>query len=223
MGKSALIAGATGLVGKALLDQLLADAYYEKVIVLSRRELPQANPRVKLVVVNFDELYEQGAEISAADYYCCLGTTMKKAGSKEAFYKVDYTYQLELARLAQKDPAFEQFHIVSAVGANSNSVIYYNNVKGQLEEALKALGLKSLHIYQPSLLLGSRNEFRFFEELAKFFSKVLSFFMVGSRGRKLFAIEADTVAKAMYFSAKGNKTGTHVYSPRRMEKIAKQR
>ncbi len=207
-------------MGKALLDQLLADTFYSKIIVLTRREITITDKRVQVVVVNFDELYEHEHGISAQHYYCCLGTTMKKAGSKEAFYKVDYTYQLDLARLAQKDPAFEQFHIVSAVGANSNSVIYYNNVKGQLEEALKTLELRSLHIYQPSLLLGDRQEFRFFEEVAKAFSKVLSFFTIGS-GRKFFAIEASKVAAAMLLCAKKGEAGTHVYSSRKIEQMTR--
>lgn len=219
MGKSAVIAGATGLVGKSLLEQLLADEYYDRIVVLTRRDISSPDKRTKVIVANFDELYEYSDQVSANHYYCCLGTTMKKAGSKEAFYKVDYTYPLEFAKIAQKDPAFEQFHIVSAVGANPNSVIYYNNVKGQLEEGLKTLGLRSLHIYQPSLLLGDREEFRFFEEAAKFFTKTLSFFMVGSGGRKLFAIEASKVAKAMILMAKDGKEGVHAYSSRLIEKI----
>lgn len=221
MNKSALITGATGLVGKALLEQLLASNYYEKIIVLTRRQIAVADKRIQVVVVDFDELYEQASGISAQHYYCCLGTTIKKAGSKEAFYKVDFTYQLELAKMAQKDPAFEQFHIVSAVGANPNSVIYYNNVKGQLEEALKTLELKSLHIYQPSLLLGDRDEFRLFEEVAKGFSKVLSFFTIGSRGRRFFAIEATKVAEAMLLCAKKGEAGIHVYSSRKIEQMVR--
>ncbi|MEQ8530893.1 MAG: NAD-dependent epimerase/dehydratase family protein [Imperialibacter sp.] len=218
MGKTALIAGATGLVGTSLLDQLVGDDYYDKIVVLTRRELPSASSKVRAVITDFENLESLSADMQAQHFFCCLGTTLKKAGSKEAFFKVDYTYCFNLAQVAAKTATCEQFHVVTALGANAESVIYYNKVKGMLEDALKKLSLPSLYIYQPSLLLGERNERRPFEEIAKFFSNLFSFFMIGS-SRKLFAIEASRVAKGMVVTAKKGLPGLHVFPSRQIEKI----
>lgn len=216
------MAGATGLVGKSLLDQLLSDSFYSKVIVLSRRELTVKDSRLQVVLTSFDDFEALGKKVQAHHYFCCLGTTARKAGSKEAFFEVDYTYCHELGKLAMADAVCEQFHVVTALGANSDSVIYYNKVKGLLEESLKKLGLPSLYIYQPSLLLGDREETRPMEEVAKFFSAVLSFFMVGSKGRRFFAIEAKKVAEAMVIVAKKEERGTHTYTSRAIERLVAQ-
>jgi len=220
MSKTAVIAGATGLVGELLLQQLIHAGDYEKVIVLSRKPL-NLPPLAKVVITDYGNWEVLQKELQANHYFCCLGTTIKKAGSKPAFYKVDFTYPLELARLAKADPQFEQFHIVTAAGADAESSFFYNQVKGELEAALKQLGLKALHIYQPTLLLGKRNEFRMGERVAMLLLKGISFPFYGKGGKTFFAIDAAKVARAMRLAAGKDLDGQHVYSADDMEKMNK--
>ncbi len=153
---TALIVGATGLVGKHLLDHMLTKTYYSKIKILSRRALEMDDPRVEVIVISdFAEMNSISEQLQAEDYYCVLGTTIKLAGSKENFKKVDLDYPLMLAEIAQKSPEFRQYLVVTAAGSNADSPLFYNQVKGQLEEGLKQLHLRGLKIFRPSLLLGS--------------------------------------------------------------------
>ena len=219
-GKSALIVGATGLVGRELVSLLLDDGYYEEIIIAGRRSIGIKDDRLKEVIFEIDEFDQNKSQISATHYYCCIGTTMKHAGSKDAFLKVDHDYPIELAQHAKTDPKFKKFVLVSSYGANADSGIFYNHVKGQTEEDLKKLGLNRLLIFQPSLLLGKRDDFRFFEEAAKTVSSILTFFIIGTRLR-FWAIEGSDVAKAMLFAAKKkNKKAVRTYRPVKMMKMA---
>jgi uncharacterized protein YbjT (DUF2867 family) len=167
--RTALVAGASGLVGRECLRRLSADEAVREVRALVRRALPQALsalPRVRECRTELDRTAEH-AEWFAADWvFCALGTTIKKAGTREAFRRVDFDYPLAVARLARERGA-AHFLLVSARGADPRSSFFYNRVKGELEEAVKALGYPSLTIARPSLLLGERDEFRLGEELAK--------------------------------------------------------
>ena len=218
-GKTALIVGSTGLVGRELLNVLLKHDYYSKILLVGRRSPGIKDNRIEEITVNFDRLVDYSDQISANDYYCCIGTTMKQAKTKEAFFRVDFTYPMELAKIAKADPKFEKFHLVSSYGAYSESGLFYNAVKGQLEEAVKHLNIKTLHIYQPSLLLGYRPDFRIWEELAKIASSILSFFIIGTRLR-FWAIKGSEVAEAMFFVSKSEETGLHIHKPLEMKKIA---
>lgn len=167
MKRTALIVGATGLVGSHCLRALLTSENYQKVHVLVRREfkLPlseRQQQKMQVHVVNFDKL-ENSAELFAVDdVFCCLGTTLKQAGSIEAFKKVDYDYCLKTAQLAtEKNVA--HFLIVTAVNAKANSLAYYSRTKGELQKQLTLLNFKQLSIFQPSLLLGERKDFRLLE------------------------------------------------------------
>lgn len=219
-GKIALIAGATGLVGRELLNVVLENDHYSKIILLGRSSPGIKDNRIEELLINFDDLEQYKDKISAHDYYCCIGTTMGQAKSKEAFYKVDFTYIMELAKIAKEDSQFEQFHLVSSYGANANSGLFYNAVKGQVEDALKELNLRALHIYQPSLLLGYRKDFRLWEELAKIASGVFSFFIIGSR-LKFWAIEGSEVAKAMFYVSLSGEIDIHVHKSLEMKRIAR--
>ncbi len=218
-GKTALIVGSTGLVGRELLNVLLKQDYYSEILLVGRRSPGIKDNRIKELIVNFDRLSDYEDEITANDYYCCIGTTMSQAKSKEAFFRVDFTYPMELAKIAKRDPKFEKFNLVSSYGAHSESGLFYNAVKGQLEEALKDMNLKTLHIYQPSLLLGYRPHFRIWEELAKIASSILSFFIIGARLR-FWAIKGSEVAEAMFYVTKSEETGLHIHKPLEMKKIA---
>lgn len=215
-----MIVGATGLVGRELLNVLLENDHYSKILIVGRSSPEVKDNRIEELLIDFDNLTDYKDQISANDYYCCIGTTMELARSKEAFYRVDFTYTLELAKMAKEDSQFDQFHMVSSYGANSQSGLFYNAVKGQIEEALQELDLRALHIFQPSLLLGYRKNFRLWEELAKIVSGVLSFFIIGDR-LKFWSIEGRDVAKSMFYVALSGETGVHVHKPLEMRRIAR--
>jgi uncharacterized protein YbjT (DUF2867 family) len=209
--KTALVAGATGLVGGELVKQLTSDAYYDQIRVISRRPIAYDDKRIKVVLVpDFDKLDKHGALLSADDVYCCLGTTIKKAGNKENFRKVDCQYPLELAKVSLKHGA-RQFLLVSSMGADPKSLFFYNRVKGELELELAIEPFRSILVFRPSLLLGNRKEHRAGEKFAQWFLPLLSPLMGGSL-RKYRAIEAVDVAEAMLSAAKRGFSGFHVYN-----------
>lgn len=208
--RTALIVGATGLVGKELLQLLLDSSTYTEITVLLRRPLAIDHPKLKQIVVDFDNLDSYEKEfVSIQDLFCCLGTTIKKAGSQEAFKRVDFNYPLATAKLAKKQ-GIQQFFVISAIGANPTSRVFYSRVKGEMEEALKAVQLPALHIFRPSLLIGQRPEFRFGEKAAEIARPIYTPFLQGKL-KKFKPIEGKLVAKAMYESAKAEQTGTIVY------------
>jgi uncharacterized protein YbjT (DUF2867 family) len=216
MDKTALVVGATGLVGKAIIQLLVAKDYYKKIIVLSRRELEIKDPRIEVVILqDFDKMEEIASQLNANDVYCALGTTLKQAGSKENFLKIDLEYPVRLATLMSKQSLFEQFLMVTSHGADSDSPLFYNRVKGEVEDKLIELKLDSLKIFQPSLLLGNRDDFRWKEEVAKFLSAVLSFFMVGNKTH-LWTIKGVEVAASMYSVAIKRDPGFEKYGVRKM-------
>ncbi len=198
--KTALIAGATGLVGSSLLQQLLAESYYSKIIVLLRKPINIKDSRLVQLIVDFNNLEEYTNELKVNDVFCTLGTTIKKAGSKEAFRKVDYEYPVELASITHKNGA-EKYIIVTAIGADANSSIFYNKVKGETEEKLKSLQFKHLYILQPSLLTGDRKEHRTGEKIAIMASNYFNHILLGPL-RKYRSINAKVVAFGMIYAAK---------------------
>lgn len=219
--KTALISGATGLVGRELIQLLLKHDYYSKIVVLTRRNIDVEDDRLEIVIVNdFEELMNFESTFDVHHHYCLLGTTMKKAGSKVAFMKIDHDYPFQLAQLAGRQPNFEHFLLVTSLGANAKSKIFYNRVKGETEDSIISLGLKSLKIFRPSLLLGHRDELRIGEEVGKILSTILSFFIIGYK-RKLWTIHGDEVAKAMFNVAKDETQGLQKFQPQDMLKIAK--
>ena len=191
MVKAAII-GATGLVGSNLLGLLINNDGYDKISIITRtipKELPQ---KVEHIPLNETE-YTFPADIDVA--YCCLGTTMSKAGSKQAFLKVDLDLVIDYAKKA-KDARVKRFAVVSSIGANAKSKNFYLNTKGKVEEELKAIGFERLAIVQPSLLLGKRNEKRFGEDMGKVLYSVFKFIFTGPL-KKYRGIQASDVAKAM--------------------------
>ncbi len=195
--KTALVAGATGLIGQQLVDELLQLDNYSEVRVLVRGPIEKHHP--KLIKVLFDFDHPDVSLVQGDDVFCCLGTTMKKAGSKEAFFIVDHDYPLQIARAAIQNGS-NQYLIVTAMGADPSSSFFYNRVKGKLEEDLKKVGFSALHIFRPSLLLGNREEKRLGEKIGE---AVMNFFnplMVGPL-KKYRAIDSAKVAKAMVIAA----------------------
>jgi uncharacterized protein YbjT (DUF2867 family) len=213
--RTAIVAGSTGLIGSHILSQLLADARYGKVIALSRKALPISHPKLQIVAVTLDSLPDVAPTLIADDWFCALGTTIRQAGSQEAFRKVDYDYPLALGKQAAASGA-KQFLLVSAIGASSASSIFYSRVKGEVERDLCQLGLPRLHVFRPSLLMGERTEHRRSEKLWGVLMKGLNPLLLG-RFRKYRAIQATDVAAAMIRAANRlGKPGIHMYEGKQM-------
>lgn len=208
--KTALIAGTTGLTGTALVTLLLSDTRYDKIIVLVRKSSPVTNPKITEMVVDFEKLASYVEAIDKVDdIFCCLGTTMKKAGSKAAFKKVDYEYPLRLAQLGEKI-GINHFLMISAMGANVNSSVFYNKVKGETERDISLLKIPAITFFRPSLLLGDRKENRPGEKVGIAIAKFLSFSMVGPL-KNYKAIEVSDIARAMIKEANdGNRKGVKI-------------
>jgi len=204
----ALLAGSTGLVGNLLLNLLLKDAYYEKIIALSRKPLDKQHARLVNVVVDFDNLEGHAHEMKADDVFCCLGTTIKQAGSQAAFRKVDFDYPVQLAKITREQGA-RQFLIVTALGSDKSSSIFYNRVKGEVEEAIGQFNFPAYHIFQPSMLLGDRkDDGRAGESIGKVVMNALDFLIP----KKYKAIQGSSVARGMLAIAKQNQPGRHTHS-----------
>ena len=214
----ALIAGATGLVGRALLEQLLASGRYAEVHALVRRPLGITHPVLREHFLSFNELGRWSAVTHVDDCFCCLGTTIRGAGSQAAFRKVDYEYPLELARLAQRLGA-TRFLLVSSMGAAAKSTVFYSRVKGELETAVSALDIPGVEIFRPSLLLGHRSESRPGERIGEVILALLRPFLVGPF-RSYRAIEASAVARAMLRTAECPSAGIRIHDSRHIQAIA---
>lgn len=210
MKKTALLAGATGLIGSALLPLLLASDRYAKVIVVGRRPVSTQHPKLTQVVTDFDQLEAEGARLIADDVYCCLGTTIGQAGSRAAFYRVDFLYVTQLAALTAASFA-AQFLVVSSLGADVNSRFYYTRVKGEMEEAVRQAPFRAIHIFRPSLLLGERPTPRLGERLSGAVLTLARPLLRGSLA-KYRPVLASTVAQAMLRAAEDDGGGLRIHS-----------
>jgi uncharacterized protein YbjT (DUF2867 family) len=206
--KTALLIGATGLVGKQVLLNLLESTDYSEVKALTRKSLNIRH--LKLTEIIFDFENPDKAVVKADDVFCCLGTTIKKAGSEEAFKKVDLEYPLKIASLAKINGA-EKYLIVSSMGADSKSVFFYNRVKGEVQDKLASFNFDSLHILQPSLLLGEREERRLGEKIGEVLAKLFGPLMSGSL-KKYKAIDSAKVARAMVVLAQKQDKGIFIHN-----------
>lgn len=218
MAKTALVLGASGLVGSHCLQFLLDHAAYDKIIAWLRKPLFVQHAKLQQDIINFDQLSPYADQLkNVQEIFCCLGTTIKQAGSPEAFYKVDFTYPYEAAKLAAQT-GVQQFLIVTALGSNQRSSIFYNRVKGEIETALGKLPLPGLQIFRPSLLLGERREFRPGERIGASVFKALSFAFIGPL-RRYRAIEASVVAKAMIQVAQKNLAGVNIFESEKIQAL----
>ena len=214
---SALLIGATGLVGGLVLEQLLQDDFYNEVIVLTRKSSGKNHPKLKEVLVDFDHLENYKTDIKADVVFCTLGTTIKKAGSQEAFKKVDYEYPLRVAEIAKQNGA-TAYLLITALGASKNSVIFYNRVKGEVEEAIGKLNFDAFHILQPSLIIGERNEVRSGEGVAQKLSPIYDTLMFGPLS-KYKSIKAEQIAAAMVHYSKLTDKGVFKHESDALKKV----
>jgi uncharacterized protein YbjT (DUF2867 family) len=211
--KTALIVGATGLIGNQLLDLILGNENYEEVRVLVRKPLGRQHPRLVEIVYDFDKPTKEA--VTAADIFCCLGTTMKKAGSKEAFFTVDHEYPMQIARLSLENGA-KRYLIVTAMGADPESTFFYNRVKGEVEEDLRSLGFEAVHFFRPTLLLGNRNDKRSGETISEAVMRFFDPVLIGPL-KKYRSIESSKVAKAMLALAQKSQKGIFIHESTELE------
>ena len=208
MGKMALVTGSTGLVGTHLIDQLISNHHFQKIYAIQRRKTERSHVKLKELVDDLDEL--DSVDLPEIDIaFCCLGTTMKQAGSKDRFKLVDFTYVIQTAEKAKAQGA-STFCVVSAMGANANSSIFYNKVKGEVEEKLKAMNFETLHIFRPSMLVGNRKENRLGEKIGIAVFKFLDPIMRGPLA-KYRASDSEKVATQMVEKSLNSSPGLHIW------------
>ena len=215
--KTALIIGSTGLIGSELLDTLLESPAYDKVITFVKRDTGKTHAKLTQHIIDFDKPESYQNLVVGDDFFCTIGTTIKKAGSKEAFRKVDFGYPQQFATFALKSNV-KQFLTISSLGADKASGNFYLKTKGEIEDFLKNSSFESVAVLRPSLLLGDRKEFRLGEKLGAVFMKIFSFIFIGSI-KKYKPIESDTVAKALFRIAQKNKKGFNIYESDEVQQI----
>ncbi|HQX89913.1 MAG: NAD(P)H-binding protein [Moraxellaceae bacterium] len=209
-GKTAIVIGATGLVGGHCLSLLLASPTYDRVIAVTRRPLKMRHEKLQVMEVPFDQLGEELVDVKADHAFCCLGTTIRKAGTKAEFHKVDYGYAFEFAHRMQANGT-SHFLLVSALGANPGSPIFYNRVKGMLEMDTRALGFSCLSIFQPSFLVGERAEHRKGEAFGIRLSSIIAPLLRGPLSSTHPVAGADVAAAMVAVAQQPATTGTHLY------------
>ena len=206
--KTAMISGATGLVGEQLLNQLLSDPAYAKVIAVVRKPLEMTHEKLEQQVIDFAQLPAALAGIKADDGYCCLGTTLKTAGSKEKQYVIDHDYVVWFAQGCH-NAGVSRFAVVSSIGANAESSNFYLRTKGEMERDLKKIPFTALFILQPSFLLGERREFRSGEKIGIAVMKALNPLMVGGL-KKYRGVQVSVVAGCMIKQICSEKVGVTI-------------
>jgi uncharacterized protein YbjT (DUF2867 family) len=207
--RNALIAGATGLVGHSLLKQLLADDQYDKIVTITRKPIAETHPKIIQQQLDFDKIESLSFDFPIDELFCALGTTIKTAGSQDAFYKVDFTYVVNLGKWGEGN-GIKRFLVVSAMGADAKSGIFYNRVKGEMETAVSQFNIPKIQVFRPSLLMGNRTEKRGGEKIAQAVMGKMGFLFAG-RLLKYKGIHADVVAKAMIKAAKEDVKGFTVF------------
>ncbi|MGN6618766.1 MAG: NAD(P)H-binding protein [Ilyomonas sp.] len=214
--QTAVVLGATGLIGGELVDQLLKDDTFTTVRILVRKPVELTHPKLETRVVDFNNQDDFKNKLGQGDcIFCCIGTTMKNVkGDKKLYRKIDHDIAVHAAQFGVA-AGFTTYLLVSAVGANASSKNFYINLKGETEKDVAETGIKSLYIFQPSFLLGKRKEFRFAELMLKGIFKTISKLFSGSL-TKYKAIEAADVAKAMITASKRSEPGTHTYTFKEM-------
>ncbi len=209
------LAGSTGAIGNHVLRFLNQQNNVDQIITLTRKQNASPLSKEKNLVINFDQL--NSLNIKADVFICCLGTTIKVAGSQAAFRKVDYDYVVNFAKLAESASA-QKFLVVSSVGADEKSNVFYSRIKGEMESSIKKITIPAIEIFQPSLLLGERTEARPGENFAKIVAPLLNPLLLGSM-KKYRAIEASDVAKALVARTLVKDTGLKTYASDQIKKL----
>lgn len=212
MPRSAIVTGYTGLVGRCLVDRLVSGVEYDAIKLVGRRAPAQSDRRLQFIPSELGALQRLGSQLAADDAYCCLGTTLRSAGSRAAFERVDFHMVVDFARAVRVAGA-KRFFLVSSLSADPRSPIFYSRVKGRAEQALGEIGFEALHILRPSLLLGAREEHRPGEAIAQKLMPAFNRLMIGPAA-KYRAVRAEEVAAALLSLARrpAPDDGVHVHT-----------
>lgn len=213
--------GATGLVGNLLLEKLAQNPEVRHIKAVTRKPLEHNMPKTENIVIDFNRMPEYASELKADIYICCLGTTIKVAGSQEAFKRVDYDYVIQFARIAEQNHA-TKFQVISAMGADAKSSVFYNRTKGEMEEKLKSFKIPQIEIFQPSLILGERKEKRAAEDIAQSLAPVMNFILKGPL-EKYRPIKASDIATAMMKTSTRTAPGSMTYKSNQIQALADSR
>ena len=212
MKNTAVIIGATGAVGREIVNEILSGEYYNRVYILGRSSISKLpdDSRLEKIIIDFDNIDFDMDILENADVFASLGTTIKTAGSKENQRKIDVDYTVNFAKLCEGK--VRSFNVVSAIGANSKSKNFYNSLKGELEDKLKEMNLRTLRIFQPSLLISKREDKRFLEELFMKVAPIFQFVLKG-KTKKYSPIETSLLGKVIVrFATENKEKGTYTYN-----------
>lgn len=218
MNKTAIILGATGLTGGLLLSKLLDDVRYDQIKIFSRKSIGFKHPKIKEYlgdILNFD-LFKK--YFFADEVYCCIGTTAKKTPDKSLYKKIDIGIPMAAAKLCKKNK-IDTFIVMSSLGANSKSTVFYNKIKGVMEEEVLKEGIPFTYILRPSIILGNRNENRLGEDMGKIMMRSFQFLMIG-KIRKYRPIEANKIARTMIYLANA-KPDLQIIESDRIEELSR--
>lgn len=218
MPQTAVVIGATGLTGSHLVNHLLHNRAFGKVKVLLRKPALKQRDGLESIIVDYENEESLAAALQGDVLFCCIGTTRRKAGSQEQFRQVDFNIPVRCATLAKRQ-GFNQFLLMSSVGANVHSRFFYLRTKGETEQAITKLGFRSMHIFRPSALLGRRADQRLGALIGQWLVQVFYFLLQG-RWKKFRGIKANTVAKAMITAAVKGEAGTHIYESDAIKELA---
>lgn len=207
--RSAIVFGATGLVGGYLLNTLLADPLYANVTAVVRRDIGQRHDKLKLLIADLQTINKVKHALTGDDVFCCLGTTRKKTPDLDAYYRIDHDYPVRAAELTKAMGA-SAFVLVSALGANVASRNFYLRMKGETECDVLAVGFERTHLFRPSLLMGSRNEKRWAEELGQGISMFINPLLINGLS-KFRSIHIEPLARAMVRAAADDRAGVRIY------------
>jgi uncharacterized protein YbjT (DUF2867 family) len=195
LAKTAIILGASGLTGGLLLEKLLADERYSKVLLFSRKPSKRDSPKIKEFVIDLFELDHHAMDFVADEVFCCIGTTKKKTPDQEEYRKIDFGIPVQAAKLCAKNN-IETFIVMSSMGANEKSSIFYSRLKGEMENEVLNQHIDHTYLLRPSLIVGNRNEFRSGEGLSKGIFKLMNPLLIGKL-KKYRSIQAERIAEAM--------------------------
>ena len=215
---SVILVGASGLIGSNLLSELIRSEAISEILLLVRTSNGISSSKVKELIVNFDKLNSYFIDNQADIIYSCLGTTKSETPNSSLYKQIDLEYPLNLAKLGKKN-GVAQFHIISSLGADAGSSNSYLKLKGQLEQELKKLSLPSLHIYQPSFLIGNRNKDRLADKIMKPIFKLIDPLLLGPL-KKYRSIKATDVARVMLNQSIKDLKGTFIYPSIQIQELA---